>query len=298
MSVRLAEDSSMKIYIEPIGGLCNRMRVIASAFESMKSSGGKIVVNWVATDELNCPMKALFTVSTTPPDCIILEQTDSSSIGRLLMKAAYYYFRIVCRNRLDDNTVLQAKANGDILLEDRTYYQTCETFQKDARGLDFSIFTPNPVLYRKAQSKISRISENGKYRVVGVHIRRTDHGVSIQDSPTELFFRLLDASISKDDSVRFYIATDDMSVRESFDRKYNAGRAVVFFNDSKELSRNTAEGIKAAYVELLTLSLTERIYGSSGSSYSETAAALRKISMEKVTANTIEEIIRSIDSQH
>lgn len=278
----------MKIYIEPIGGLCNRMRVIASAYAFMKPRNGKIIVKWVANDELNCSSKALFSL---PSGISVLELSDTTPGSRLWMKAAYYWLRLGYRNRMDDDSVRAAKEQGDILLEDKTYYETCEAFQKDLRGIDFRIFTPNPVLLEQAKSKIHRISEAGKHRVIGVHIRRTDNRVSIQDSPTELFCRILDAHLHKDPAVRFYIATDDPSLRLFFAEKYNTQKEVVFFNDSDALRRDTAEGIKAAYVELLTLSLTERIYGSSGSSYSETAAALKNIPLEIVTAKTIADIL-------
>lgn len=52
----------MKVYVEPIGGLCNRMRVIASAYQLIRPRDGKLIVKWTANEELNCPAKALFSL--------------------------------------------------------------------------------------------------------------------------------------------------------------------------------------------------------------------------------------------
>ena len=53
----------MKVYVEPIGGLCNRMRVIASAYQLIRPQNGKLIVKWTANAELNCPATALFSLS-------------------------------------------------------------------------------------------------------------------------------------------------------------------------------------------------------------------------------------------
>lgn len=282
----------MRVYLEPIGGLCNRMRVIASAYDLLKSRGGRIVVNWVANEELNCPSKELFSL---PAGIHVLELSDATKTDRLRMKLAERCFGLLCRKRVGDSAVAQCKQTRDVVPEDRTYYQTCETFHVDPRGVDFGIFNPNPHLLRLAERKIAQISEGGKHRVIGVHIRRTDHTESIQDSPTELFCRVLNTWLSKDKTVRFYIATDDLSVRDFFSQRYNRNEEVVFFSDSTALRRDTAEGIKAAYVELMTLSLTELIYGSSGSSYSYVAASLRNTPLETINEKYIEGILRSVE---
>ena len=43
-------------------GLCNRMRVIASAYQLIRPQGGKLVVKRTSNGELNCPAKALFSL--------------------------------------------------------------------------------------------------------------------------------------------------------------------------------------------------------------------------------------------
>ena len=158
--------------------------------------------------------------------------------------------------------------------------------------MDCSIFTPTPELEAQAREKIGKITQGGTHRVIGLHIRRTDHSVSIRQSPTELFCRVLEARLKEDSDTRFYLATDDAAVRQFFADKYNQDGEIVFFNDSETLGRDTAEGIRAAFVELLTLSMTQRIYGSCGSSYTDMAAAMGHIPLDYVTLDAMEGILK------
>lgn len=281
------EHSDMKVYVEPIGGLCNRMRVIASAYQLIRPQGGKLVVKWTANEELNCPAKALFSL---PRDIRVVDVKGGNDWRA---KLAYYRLRLGYRSRVGNDQVMAAKQAGNLIPQDKTYYETCETFHKDSRDVDCSIFTPAPELEALAREKIGKITPpGGQHRVIGLHIRRTDHSVSIRQSPTELFCQVLEARLKENPDTRFYLATDDASVRQFFADRYNRDREIVFFNDSEALGRDTAEGIKAAFVELLTLSMTERIYGSCGSSYTDMAAAMGKIPLDYVTLDAMDGILK------
>ena len=47
------------IYIEPLGGLCNRMRAVNSALCLAELTKQKMVIVWRENEELNCPYTAL-----------------------------------------------------------------------------------------------------------------------------------------------------------------------------------------------------------------------------------------------
>lgn len=279
------ERLNMKVYIEPIGGLCNRMRVIASAYQLIRPQDGKLIVKWTANEELNCPAKALFSL---PRGIRVVDVTGEDSLAA---KLAYYRLRLGYRHRVGNDQVMKLKQAGNLIPQDKTYYETCETFHRDSRDVDCSIFTPAPELEAQAREKIEKITQGGTHRVIGLHIRRTDHSVSIRQSPTELFCRVLEARLKEDSDTRFYLATDDAAVRQFFADKYNQDGEIVFFNDSETLGRDTAEGIRAAFVELLTLSMTQRIYGSCGSSYTDMAAAMGHIPLDYVTLDAMEGIL-------
>lgn len=279
------ERLNMKVYVEPIGGLCNRMRVIASAYQLIRPQHGKLIVKWTANEELNCPAKALFSL---PRSIRVVDVTGEYSLAA---KLAYYRLRLGYRHRVGNDQVMKLKQAGNLIPQDKTYYETCETFHRDSRDVDCSIFTPASELEAQAREKIEKITQGGLHPVIGLHIRRTDHSVSIRQSPTELFCRVLEARLKEDSDTRFYLATDDAAVRQFFADKYNQDGEIVFFNDSETLGRDTAEGIRAAFVELLTLSMTRRIYGSCGSSYTDMAAAMGHIPLDYVTLDAMEGIL-------
>ena len=279
------ERLNMKVYVEPIGGLCNRMRVIASAYQLIRPQDGKLIVKWTANEELNCPAKALFSLPRS------IRVVDVTGEDNLAAKLAYYRLRLGYRHRVGNDQVMKLKQAGNLIPQNKTYYETCETFHRDSRDVDCSIFTPAPELEAQAREKIEKITQGGTHRVIGLHIRRTDHSVSIRQSPTELFCRVLEARLNEDSDTRFYLATDDAAVRQFFADKYNQDGEIVFFNDSETLGRDPAEGIRAAFVELLTLSMTRRIYGSCGSSYTDMAAAMGRIPLDYVTLDAMEGIL-------
>lgn len=177
----------MKVYVEPIGGLCNRMRVIASAYQLIRPQDGKLIVKWTANEELNCPAKALFSLPRS------IRVVDVAGEDSLAAKLAYYRLRLGYRHRVGNDQVMKLKQAGNLIPQDKTYYETCETFHRDSRDVDCSIFTPAPELEALAREKIEKITQGGTHRVIGLHIRRTDHSVSIRQSPTELFCRVLEA---------------------------------------------------------------------------------------------------------
>ena len=49
-----------KIFLKPVGGLCNRIRVIGSVLQIAADSGKRVVVIWEKNAELNCSYSELF----------------------------------------------------------------------------------------------------------------------------------------------------------------------------------------------------------------------------------------------
>jgi len=146
---------------------------------------------------------------------------------------------------------------------------TCDAFFYPE---DFSEFVPIAQVQHKIECYLRDFSE----RTVGIHIRRTDHQRSITESPTELFVRVMDEELSRYPDTRFYLATDDSHVKETLMRRYINQLITIPF----ELDRLTVSGVQNAVVDLFLLSHTVKIYGSSGSSFSETAAHIGRVPLE------------------
>ena len=67
------------IIVQPTGGLCNRMRTIASAVQLAQKLNCKIKVLWVKDPTLNAPFNSLFDGFPYP----VIETTESSFSHRL-----------------------------------------------------------------------------------------------------------------------------------------------------------------------------------------------------------------------
>ena len=127
---------------------------------------------------------------------------------------------------------------------------------------------------------------NGK-RVIGIHIRRTDHVDAIANSSLESFIEIMKRE-SMGDGVSevdeqagtktyFYLATDDSEIERKLTEEFPCIPHISF---SSEKSRNTTAGMKDAYVDMLCLSRCEKIYGSFESSFSKMAAVIGNVPLE------------------
>lgn len=115
-----------------------------------------------------------------------------------------------------------------------------------------------------------------KKRVIGIHIRRTDNVSSIKNSPLELFTEEMDKELAADRDVLFYVASDSLEEKRKLVDRYKEHIITSF----EQPQRNTPKGIIDAMVDLCALSRTEKIYGSSHSSFSELSARLTGIELK------------------
>lgn len=287
----------MKIYLQPFGGLCNRMRVISSIYEMSKNTNSKLMIRWIINKDLMCSINELFSL---PEDIELIEQKVDTTLNRFIVKVFSGYLKLKCKQKYNDEAIIRARMRGtarELLNGDNIFFRTCESLRENFYYNDYSIFIARPDLMDEAKSRIYSISENGKYSVIGIHIRRTDNAIAIESSLSNFYYEIIDRYLDKKKKVRFYIATDSNEEKENFNTKYNRnGEKVVFFAEKIPLDRDSVNGIKAAYIELLTLSLTERIYGSSYSSYSVVAAAINKIQLDLVEKDQMSRLISEIDS--
>ncbi len=258
----------------PIGGLANRMRAIASAVHLCRLSGCSLDVYWFRDKGLNARFGDIFKDIETDKVCIHVD----SLLGKLLydhprrhnMWIPRVPQKLLFRNRVYDNEINDYERNKDIfmkfLAEGGLYVSSCYPIIDFNTDIFRDLFKPVEEIETKAYSVISNMSD---YRI-GIHVRRTDHIVSINNSPNELFYQAIDEELNLNNSLSIYLATDSENVKEDFKNKYGNR---IFFSTS-EADRNSVSGIMDAVAEMYVLSMTNKIYGSYGSSYSEVAAAL------------------------
>lgn len=250
------------IIIQPIGGLCNRIRAINSAYMLAKERGDTLTVIWFNNPELNCPFEKLF----LPNDNINVINIHS----KWNLKKLWYQFRFTFISNEDIKT---HKGNG---LLDETYRKALPkniyiaTEEHFYPCHEYHLFVPTKAL----QSRINKLCSNFGSHPVGVHIRRTDNKPATTGSSTNAFVQAMKKELRTYPDTMFYLATDDLSEEEQL-REIFPGR--IISNETRDLSRNSNTGIQDALLDLWCLSNTSLIIGSYFSSFTDIAADLRGI---------------------
>ena len=261
------------IIIEPLGGLCNRLRVIVSAYEAAVKHSTQLSVVWINNDMCNCSYYELFSLPDSIKIRVVPNFWSENIIIKQLLKIKF------CRVYTDKdvNEWLKQGKTDAVLNKGKKYIRTCRAIygSSDLSGYDFSIITPNKEILEQVPAIIQ------EKKMIGVHVRRTDNKKSIEKSRVEDFFKKMDLEIDKDKETVFFLASDDESIKELFLRRY--GPVHLYTRNCISLSRSSSMGIKDAYIDLLCLSNCRKIYGSYWSSYSKSAAAIGKIPLEICT---------------
>ena len=264
----------MKIINIPTGGLCNRMRSIATAIAIAQKYDCPISIKWNNNNGLKANFNDLFENISIPNVKVIENKKWLYNIkgtkDYLLRK---YYYKLKYEQVLfnysherygDIYPHLKKRYSKDLLLI--SCYHMCKDYSMQG------LFRPKEELQKRIDEVISSFSEH----TIGVHIRRTDNIASITSSPIEVFIDLIQKEIKKNEEVKFYLASDDKSVKQSLTEKF-PNRIITFMDDT---DRDSLNGMKFAVVDLFCLSKTKKIIGSVASSYSETAAELGGIKLE------------------
>lgn len=264
----------------PVGGLGNRMRAIAGGIELARQTGQPLRIVWFRDAGLGCRFNQLFLPlqhegvslrEASPADYLLLDRPRPRNlfIPRLYQRLAYdlrIEERTTARGMYDGKNFVQWIKGHHTWMASYHYFHSLTIPQ----GI-YAPFRPLPHLEQRIDAMARQLGD----RPVGIHIRRTDHVQSIEESPTEDFIKRM-KQLSPD--TRFYLATDDEQEKETL-RKAFPGR--VFTAESKA-ERGSLRGMEDALVEMYILSRTSLILGSAGSSFSATAANIGGIRLEIV----------------
>ncbi|MCR4691786.1 MAG: hypothetical protein K5739_10610 [Lachnospiraceae bacterium] len=250
------------LIIQPIGGLCNRMRAINSALVLAEMRGDHLHVLWNVNHELGCPFEHLFS------------QTNRFTLNNIYSKydLGKLYYQLTCR-RIGNEQIRSNRDSSGLVpeftstLPRRLYIATEEHFFPSH---DYTAFAANYDI----RKKVNDLKAGFGSRCVGVHIRRTDNKPSIDGSSTDAFVDQIRKELAQDPETVFYLATDDLGEEENL-RKLFPGK--IISNENRDLSRETVTGIQDALVDLLALSETSKIIGSYYSSFTDIAADMHSI---------------------
>lgn len=251
------------IIIQPSGGLCNRMRVINSAYILAQKKKCKLYVLWKMCDELNCPFEELFEL---PKEFKVYNFRSNYNLKKL-------WLQFTQKQRITNEEIENNKTDG-VLNEDffsslsnSVYISTWEHFYP---AKDYHLFIPRQAL----QKKIDDIAANFHPHCVGVHIRRTDHTWAIENSKSDDFAQAIEQELKIQPDTKFYLATDDAKEEETLRNRF---QDAIITNQNKTLERDSIAGMHDALIDLYCLSKTDKIFGSYYSSFTDIAADMNGI---------------------
>lgn len=274
------------ITIEPLGGLANRMRVIASGIWLKNRLNTDLTVIWNENYELNCPYHQLFEPSTEFN--IIAKPTKYRYIKSTHQTKLTDRWRVSVTNNLlgidyciqeHDFHQLIWLGKLDIFQEakkhKRIYIQTCQEFG-DSK-LDYSCFKPIPTIV----NRIQHITNGYADYTIGVQIRRTDNLSSVQYSPIELFIDAMKSELISYPNTLFFLCSDDLETKRMMISTF--GDKII--TSEQEADRKSIAGMQDAVTDLYCLSKANKILGSYYSSFAEVAAQLSHTQLQILKTN-------------
>jgi hypothetical protein len=276
--------TSSEICIKPLGGLCNRMRVIDAAISLARVTNSDLHVIWVLNADLNCrfedlwdippSIKKITEISISTHFDRFVEKLSRKKIGGFIQTIYFKYFLksfdlVLTSDRMEayelQNYVgcnfVEMVANKRVLMTTvHRFYDSVRPFQ------DF-------ILIRDLQEIVDRQVVSFR-NVIGVHIRRTDNQQSEQYSSTAKFIELMQAEVRQDNSTKFFIATDSPAEEAKLQEIF-PDRIVTYKKQS--LDRNNSVAIQDAAIDLYCLSKCRKLIGSYYSSFTDTARQIDRI---------------------
>jgi len=262
----------------PVGGLANRMRAIHSVLSLAESD--EVRIYWFKDKGLNCCFQQLF----QPIPLSNIQIKEANLWDKLLLdrprRKNFHFPRLYQAIRFDACLYEHQTPKNDTdykqwkQVHDPIYMASYNQFYPPTKNLKDLFIPIEPI-----QNKIEDVCATYTMQTIGIHIRRGDHDIAIRKSPLELFIVGMEKEIEKEPLTNFYLATDSETEKTMLIKRFGS-RIITSPNAA---TRNTAEGIQEAVVDLYALSRTHKILGSFYSSFSEIAAQLGSCRLQILT---------------
>ena len=278
------------LIIEPLGGLCNRMRALDAAIALAQATRQPLYVIWVLDSSLNCRLEDLFQIPTCIHKVIYIDA--QKKLDLIIRKLLKFPFLALGRYLYDIDDSIQ-----NLLIEQG--YEMVDIFSQFFRKSRFIYLCTGYRFYPSArpfarfwvttglQQQIEHYA--GQFdRVIGVHIRRTDNTEAIKYSPTAKFIQLMQQEVRKNPLVKFFLATDCLQEEQ---RLKNLFPDRIIVNSKSSLDRNDPAAIRAALVDLYCLARTQKLIGSYFSSFTETASEIGQMETVIVERDRSTEVV-------
>ncbi len=251
----------------PIGGLCNRMRAMASAVWMAERLGGDVTVYWAVNRDCGAAFNELFQPVEMPVMRVLqpkpwqlqlaFSRKKNLFIPGLLRRFCFTSQLVGTAECVDEQLPVGLQGAKPFMISGYSL-----SAHKSLAGL----FKPTEALQTRINALTSRFSDT----TIGIHIRRGDNRQSIEHNAPGDYIGFMERQLAECPSTTFYIATDSPALKQELAARFPGS---VILNDAV-LERQSVNGMKDAVVDLWCLAATNRIVGSYFSSYSDIAAEL------------------------
>lgn len=264
------------IHVVPVGGLCNRLRVVASARLLAQKANSALNVHWLRTPDFNAAFDRLFEVRSL--DFEVSEHGGPRLLQKLVLQGAETLLRIsgstvlgevdTAPGRFDLQRALSAAGRGRLWLRSNSRLAMANDM--------YAPFVPVEALRERIAAHAGTPAQT-----VGVHIRRTDNARAADRSPLHAFELSMQRQLDQAPDTRFFVATDDPQTLQALCSRF--GDRVLSY-PKRSLARNDPRALEDAVVDLFCLAQSRHVLGSYWSSFSETAWELNDLPHEVVGA--------------
>ncbi len=254
----------------PVGGLANRMRAVASAYNLALHTGVRLSVVWFRDWAVNArffnifePVKGLSLRDATFSDLLLLDRPRRRNLWLPALPE-----KLVFQQRINEKYVDRLKHEAfdfDAWAAGKKSWMSCySVFGNPDDRLYAELFHP----VKEVMDKVEAFTDKFSSHTIGFHIRRTDNQESIEGSPLQLFIDAADREITANTNTKIFVATDDEPTKAELRKRFGS-RIITAANPA---SRSSVDGIRDGLVDMYTLARTAVIFGSAGSSFSPMAA--------------------------
>ena len=273
-----------RLTLVPVGGIANRMRTIASAYQLCADANVDLRIIWFRDRALNAPFNKIFNFAYD--NIFVKEATMIDHLVNDRPRLKNLFFPRIGQFLTFDSTIYEKEIEqlrqmnfdfGEWVKDKRCYMASYNEFGQLDDEIYRKLFIPVEIVRQKVEKYVSMFSTN----TIGIHIRRTDNVRAIQMSPVELFMEKAEEEFSNNNNTKIFLATDDEYVKKTFKSRF-ADKIITSMNLA---DRNSIIGIQDGLAELYTLARTSKIYGSAWSSFSEIAAKIGNIELEIILKN-------------
>ena len=260
----------------PSGGLANRMRAVASAYELCKKVDSTLQVVWFLRSIFEeTPLVAIR--EATMLDHILYDRARKKNLFVPALPQRILFQRHI--KEQDVTPLKKVSFDFEQWARGKRCYMSCyQVFGSFPDELYSRLFRP----VKEVMDVVDGYRSQFGSHTIGLHIRRTDNAESIAKSPTSLFINKVREEIDQHADAKVFLATDSAEVKQEFIAAF--GSHII--TPKEDACRDSISGIRGGVVDLWTLASTQKIYGSAGSSFSPMAASIGGVPLEIMNAQT------------